>query len=85
MRSPRSDGRPAVVERYGALGVEGDRRSASLSGLSAADAAYFAAAPERVQVVSGLTFDHWAGALALVVGLPAIAFLSARIINIFGD
>lgn len=55
------------------------------SGVSASDAAYFADAPERVQLVGGLLFEEWASAAIAAVGVPVATYLILRATDIYGD
>ena len=80
-----ADDRAALERALTDRGVAAIDARAVASTVNAPDAAYFAAAPERVQLVGGLLFEEWAGAAIAAVGIPVATYLLLRAVDIYGD
>lgn len=77
--------RAALERTLADRGVAPIDARALASTVNGSDAAYFAAAPERVQLVGGLLFEEWAGAAIAAVGVPVATYLLLRAVDIYGD
>ena len=66
-------------------GIEAPDARSLARAVTPEDAAYFASAPERVQVVGGILFEEWAGAIVGAVGIPVATYLLLRAVDIYGD
>ena len=84
-KSKASKAKAGVARALQERGFDANHARALAGHVSPADADYFNAAPERVQMVSGILFEEWLGAAVAALGVPLATYFLLRAADIYGD